>query len=83
MIKIFKEKFNKLDRNILKVMKYGFKFSLFIAVISSFVLLTYHYFLKLPDLYYSGLLLFKTALFFFADFIICGFAVDTIKNQMI
>jgi len=83
MIKKIREKFISIDKKILKVMNYGFKLCLFIALIASLILLTYDYFLKLPDLYYSGLLLFKSALFFFVDFIVCGFAVDKISKEII
>ena len=83
MIKKLKEKFNTIDKKVLKVMNTGFKCSLLLSFISCFILLTYHYNLASPDLYYSGLLLFKTSLFFFVDFIVCGFAIDTIKKQMI
>jgi len=83
MIKIFKEKFNKIDKKILRVMNTGFKYCLLLAFISCFILLTYHYNLKSPDLYYCGILLFKTSLFFFVDFIVCGCAVDTIRKEIV
>ena len=83
MIKLFKEKFTNIDKHILKIMKLGFKFSLFIAIIATIILLTYDFGYKSPDLYYSGLLLFKTSTFFLVDFIVSGFAIDTIKKQMI
>ncbi|MBR6504257.1 MAG: hypothetical protein IKT41_00810 [Clostridia bacterium] len=83
MIKKLKEKFNNIDKKVLKVMHIGFKCCLILSFTACFILLTYQYNLKSPDLYYSGLLLFKTSLFFFVDFIVCGFAVDIIRKEMV
>ena len=83
MIKKIKEKINTIDKKILNVMKLGFKCCLSLAFIACIILLTYHYNLKSPDLYYSGILLFKSSIFFLVDFIVCGFAVDTIRKQMV
>ena len=82
MLKDFKKKFGEIDKKILKVMNSGLKCCFIIAIISIFILLTYDYIFKSPDLFYSGLLLFKSSIFFFVDFIVCGFAIDTIKKQM-
>ena len=82
MIKKFKEKVSNIDKKILKVMKLGFKCCLGLGFIACFILLTYHYNINSPDLYYSGILLAKSSLFFFVDFIVCGFAVDTIRKEM-
>jgi len=82
MIKKFKETITNIDKKVLKVINCGFNCCLLIAFIACFILLTYHFNLKSPDLYYSGLLLFKTSIFFFVDFIICGVAVDTIRKEM-
>jgi len=83
MIKNFKKNFTGIDKKILKVMCKGFNWCFCLTFVSILILLTYHFVYKLPDLYYSGLLLFKSSLFFFVDFIVCGYAVDTIKKQMI
>jgi len=82
-VKKFKKKFSEIDIKILKVMNSGFKWCLVLAIFSSLILVTYDFGYKSPDLYYSGLLLFKTSLFFFVDFIVCGFAVDTIRKEMV
>lgn len=81
MLKNLKSKINEIDKKILNVINHGFKCCIFLTFISCFILVTYHHSLKTPDLYYSGILLFKTSLFFMVDFIICGFAIDTIKKQ--
>ena len=82
MIKYLKKEITNIDKKIFKVMNLGFKCCFIIAFIACSILLTYHYNLKSPDLFYSGLILFKTSLFFFVDFIVCGFAVDTIKKEI-
>ena len=82
MIKKFKEKISGIDTKILKVMNLGFKCCLVLGFIACFILLTYHYNIKSPDLYYSGILLVKSSIFFFVDFIVCGFAIDTIRKEI-
>ena len=81
MIKNIIEKFKNLDNKVKDIMLKGFKFSFYFSIISIITLLIYK-FHALPILYYSGLILFKTSLMFFADFIILGIGFDTIKKQM-
>ena len=66
MIQILIHKIKNLEKNIVKIMKYGFLVSLFIGCLSSFVLITYELNPISFDLYYSGLLLFKASLLKFA-----------------
>lgn len=75
--------FNNLEKTTLSIMKNGVKFCFSISIISSFLLLTYVFILKEPNIFYIGLGLFKLSLFFLIDFIICGFVVDNIKKQLI
>ena len=56
MIQILIHKIKNLEKNIVKIMKYGFLVSLFIGCLSSFVLITYELNPISFDLYYSGLL---------------------------
>lgn len=81
MIKQIIDKFNSLEEKIKAIMKYGFKFSFAVCVLSILILLTYHFYSN-PDLYYIGLSVFKLSLFFVVEFIVCGLAIDTIKKQM-
>lgn len=81
MIKQIIDKFDSLEENVKKIMKYGFAFSFGVCILSIILLLTYQFY-NIPDLYYIGLSVFKLSLFFAIEFIICGIAIDTIKKQM-
>ena len=75
--------FNELDEKIKKIMNYGFKFSIGFCFIASLILLLYETVYASPDLYYIGLKMIETGLFFITEFIICGIAVDKISKQLI
>ena len=81
MIKIIINKFNSMDEKIRKIFKYGIKFSLFVCLLSTIILIGYHYHSN-PDLYYIGLSVFRLGLFFIVEFIISAFAIDTIKASI-
>ena len=81
MFKTIINKFNYMDDKTKKILKYGLYFSLIICTLSLLILLTYHFFTN-PNLYYAGLSVFKLSLFFTVEFIICAFAIDTIKQQI-
>ncbi len=83
MIKKALDKFKNIDKNILKIMFSGFKFSFIITLLSSFVLLIYILNPVSITLFNSGIILFKTGLTFATMFFICAFAMDDIKKQMI
>ena len=72
-----------LEKKIIQIMQYGFLVALLIGCLSSIVLVTYELNPISLDLYYSGLLLFKTSLMVAVQFIICGFAFDTIKKHSV
>ena len=82
MIQILIHKIKNLEKNIVKIMKYGFLVSLFIGCLSSFVLITYVLNSISFDLYFFDLFLFKASLMVAVQFIICGFAFDTIKKNL-
>ena len=81
MLNIVISNFKKLDKKIKDIMKYGFTFSLIFCLFSVLILYTYHASNNSPLVFTVGTILFKTSLMFFADFIICGIAFDTIKKQ--
>jgi len=81
MIKIIIDKFNSMEQKIRKILTHGIEFSLFVCLLSSFILVAYHYYTN-PDLYYIGLSVFRLGLFFVVEFIICAVAVDTIKKTI-
>lgn len=76
-------KFKTLNPKIRKIMRYGFCVSLIVCMTATLILYTYHRLYTVPLLFSVGTILFKTSLMFFVDFIICGFAFDTIQKQMI
>ena len=78
-----KNTFNNLEEKNLKLMKFGFKFSFVIAMISSIILITYLFFVHTPIVYKLGIIIFEISLYFMADFFVSGIAIDSIKKQMI
>lgn len=81
MLKTIVSSIKKLDIKVKNIMTKGFEFSFIFCIFSALILLIYEFYM-LPILYYSGLLLFKTSIMFFVDFIILGIGFDTIKKQM-
>lgn len=82
MFKYILNTIKNIDKLTLKIIKYGFSFSLLVCIVSSIILLIYDVLYKAPDLYYVGLSLFKLGLMLYIEFIICGFAMDSIKKQL-
>ncbi len=83
MLKSIIEFSKNLDLKIKKIMKYGFAFSLIFCLISILILYTYHAIYRVPLVFKIGTILFKSSLMFFVDFIICGYAFDIIKKQLL
>ena len=81
MQKIISELKN-LDKDTIKIMKYGLFFCTCIALASVAVLLTY-IFLGSNFFYNLGLTLLKSSFTFAVEFIICGIVVDFIRKQKI
>lgn len=81
MLKAFKNLLKELDIKVKNIMLNGFKFSFLFCLFSTLILIIYEFYM-LPVLYYSGIILFKTSLMFFVDFIILGIGFDKIKKQM-
>lgn len=71
-----------MDTSIISLMKNGIKFSFYINIISNIFLLMYDFYFCSPSIYYIGISLFKTSLFFIVSFIICGFAFSKIKKEL-
>ena len=82
MIKKLIDNIKNIDKKVLKIMIYGFKFSLIICIISSLVSLYYILNPISHILYSSGIILFKTGLTFASAFFVCAFAMDKIKKQL-
>lgn len=75
--------FNDLDKLVKRIMKIGLKFCAILGIISLIILITYNLSFTIPILFTIGFILFKLSLIFGVEFIICGFAVDGIKKQLI
>ncbi len=71
-----------LDKITYKIMRYGFLFSGFIALIAVAVLLSYIFFGS-NFLYHLGIVLMEASFTFSVEFVICGVVVDCIKKQNI
>ena len=74
--------FKKIDHSIISLMKSGIRFSFGIIVIATIILLTYDFIYTLPLVYYIGLSLFKTGLFFIVCFIIGAFDFNRIMRDL-
>lgn len=83
MIKKFIDSAKNIEKDILKIMISGFKFSFIICIISCIISVLYILNPISHILYDSGIILFKTGLTFGVVFFICAFAMDNIKKQII
>ena len=73
------EELKKFDKSILKVMKSGMKFSFIFCLFSTLVLAVYET-IHIPKLFYAGICLFQSSLFFLVAFIAYGFIFNKIKT---
>lgn len=80
IIKKISDLFKDINKEILKIMKYGLRFSFVICIIATAVLCTYLLFYKNNFLYLLGLNTFKLGLIIGIEFIVCGLSVDAIKS---
>jgi len=74
--------FKKMDNSILALMKSGLKFCFAINLISTIILLTYDFIYTIPLVYYVGISLFKSSLFFMTFFVIFSLAFSKIKGEL-
>lgn len=70
------------DKNVSKLVKYGFLFCFILCIFSCLILFTYELFFSLPILFYIGYTLFKSSLMFAVTFFICGISFDKIKKEL-
>ena len=80
MIKKLTDNIKTLDKDVIKIMFSGFKFSFFICILSSIVLLTYILNPISYIIFEAGTILFKNGLTFVVSFFICGFVVNNLKK---
>lgn len=78
MRKIINE-LKKFDKSILRIMKSGIHFSFIFCIFATLILAIYNS-VHIPNLFYTGISLFQTSLFFLVAFIAYGFIFNRIKN---
>lgn len=83
MVKKVIDNFKNIEKDIIKIMMSGFKFSLIVGIISGIVSLLYILNPISHILYDAGIILFKTGLTFAIAFFISAFAMDKIKKQIV
>ena len=74
--------FKNLDKKIIKIMKYGWMFSLLICLLASGILLSY-IFLGINLFYHIGLLMMKSGFYFIVEFLAGGLIVDSLRKNII
>ena len=80
-MKLILQKFNKMDSKIYKLLINGLKFCFILILFATFILIRYQEEHNL-NMFYIGFSLAKSTLFFIVFFIICAFAIDTIKSDI-
>ena len=80
---IIKNNYTNLDNKTKSILKKGLIFCLFLGLLGLYILATYSFKIANPILFSIGFILFKLSLTFGVEFIICGFAVDKIKKELI
>ena len=78
-MKLVLQNLNKMDYKIYRLLINGLKFCLVLILLASFILVRYQEVHNL-NMFYIGFSLAKSSLFFIVFFIICAFAIDTIKK---
>ncbi len=66
------DEIKNFDKSILKLMKSGINFSFTFCIFATFILAIYEG-IHIPNLFYIGISLFQTSLFFIVAFIAYGF----------
>ena len=74
-------KLKNMDTSIYGVCKNGLRFCFVLALLSTLLLSTYIS-IHNPNLFYVGISIFKSTLFFMVFFIICAIAIDTIRKDL-
>ena len=72
-----------IDKNVVNLMKFGFKWSSITIIISLYMLVLYKLNPISHVLFESGLLLFKASLMYIVSFFICGLVIDQLIKKNI
>ena len=79
-MKLVLSKLKGINNSILKVLYTGLKICFVLLLISTFILSLYHSIHNF-ELFYIGMSLFRTSLFYIAFLCICSIGIDTIKKD--
>lgn len=79
MLNKFILEIKNMDKSIVKTMKTFFNFSFILCLFSVFILSLYNTYPFSHIAYYSGLILFRTSLFFAVSSFMCAFVINRIK----
>lgn len=79
-MKLVISRLKNINRSILRALYIGLKICFVLLLISTFILSLYHSIHNF-DLFYIGISLFKTSLFYIAFLCICTIGIDTIKKE--
>lgn len=74
------EELKNFDKSILKLMQSGIHFSFIFCLYATLILVIYEI-VHTPNLFYVGISLFQTSLFFLVAFIAYGFFFNTLKKS--
>ena len=72
-----------MDVTIVKIIKKGMYFSALMSLISMTILLIYMLNYHIPSLFYIGLVIMKTSIYYMTFFIICGISFNKIKEDIL
>ena len=75
------EEFKNFDKPIVKLMNNGIHFSFVFCLFATFILVMYQT-SHIPNLFYIGISLFQTSLFFLVAFIAYGFIFNKMKTSI-
>lgn len=81
MKKIFNE-FKNIDKNISSIMKTCINFSFTLLIISTIILFTYSNIYSVPTLFYIGISIFTSSLYFIVISLICSLSFNKLKKEM-
>lgn len=81
MKKILNE-FKNMDKKILHIMKLCLNFSFILLILSGALLFTYSTIYSTPTLFYVGISVFTSSLYFFVISLICSLSFNKIRKEL-
>lgn len=81
MKKILNE-FKNIDKKILHIMKLCLNFSFILLILSTALLFTYSIIYSAPTLFYVGISIFTSSLYFIVISLICSLSFNKIRKEL-